>query len=271
MKLKLFKNSVRLTLLFILVPLAASVHAADLSIFHAEPPESSSRTFDHSEWSDILSKYISELNGLNYFRYGQVTEDDFERLEDYIEDLESVAVTELDADQQFAYWVNLYNALTVWVILEHYPVDSIRDISFSLLTRGPWKEEFVSVQDVDLTLDNIEHDILRPVYEDNRIHYAVNCASIGCPNLQNVAFTAENLEEQLEKAAREYVNHPRGARIEDDELIVSSIYDWYREDFGDSEIGVIEHLLEYASGELAEELQEFDEIDDYEYDWRLNE
>jgi len=271
MKLKLFKNSVRLALLFILLSLAASVHAADLSIFHAEPPESSSRTLDHSEWTDILSNYTSQRDGLNYFRYGQVTEDDFERLEDYIEDLESVAVTELDADQQFAYWVNLYNALTVWVILEHYPVDTIRDISFSLLTRGPWKEEFVSVQDVELTLDNIEHDILRPVYEDNRIHYAVNCASIGCPNLQNVAFTVENLEEQLEKAAREYINHPRGARIEDDELIVSSIYDWYQEDFGDSEIGVIEHLLEYASSELAEDLQDFDEIDDYEYDWRLNE
>ena len=221
MKLKLFKNSVRLTLLFILLPLAASVHAADLSIFHTEPPESSSRTLDHSEWTGILSNYISERDGLNYFRYGQVTEEDFERIEDYIEDLESVAVTELDAGQQFAYWANLYNALTVWVILEHYPVDTIRDISFGLLTRGPWKEEFVSVQDVDLTLDNIEHDILRPVYADNRIHYAVNCASIGCPNLQNVAFTAENLEEQLEKAAREYINHPRGARIEDDELIVS--------------------------------------------------
>ena len=127
-----------------------------------------------------------------------MSEEDLEILDDYLQMLESVQVTDLNPDEQFAYWINLYNALTIWVILEHYPVESIQDISYGLLTRGPWKENLATVEGVDLSLDDIEHEILRPVFQDNRIHYAVNCASIGCPNLQSTAFTSNNLEDLLE-------------------------------------------------------------------------
>ncbi len=264
-------QSVKTIILFILVSLSLPAVSADLEKFHARAPETSTVAVDHGVWTELLGRYIDTRDGLNYFRYGAVTDEDQEILEDYLDALQTVRVTVLDADSQFAYWVNLYNALTVWVILEHYPIESIRDISYGILTRGPWKEELVTVEDVELSLDNIEHDILRPVFADNRIHYAVNCASIGCPNLQDLAFTADNLESLLEIAASQYINHPRGVRIDDGELIVSSIYDWYQEDFGDDESEVIEHLIEYASDDLQANLSEFEEFDDYEYDWALNE
>ena len=245
--------------------------SGDLSIFHEAAPESGSGIVDHATWSDLLSKYIDEREGLNYFRYGDISEADAEILDDYLEILQSIKVTDLDSDEQYAYWINLYNALTVWVILEHYPIKSIRDISYGLLIKGPWKEKLATVEEVELSLDDIEHEILRPVFRDNRIHYAVNCASIGCPNLQLTAFTSVNIEDLLERAAVQYINHPRGVRIEDGDLIVSSIYDWYEEDFGGAEEDVIEHLLDYASDALAQQLSGFDGIDDYEYDWALNE
>ena len=264
-------RTIKFSVFFFLISFNIPAFSADLSIFHEAAPEPGTGIVDHSTWSTLLSTYIDERNGLNYFRYKEVSEADYEILDDYLEMLQSIEVTGLGSDERFAYWINLYNALTVWVILEHYPVESIRDISYGLLTRGPWKEKLVSVEGVDLSLDDIEHEILRPVFQDNRIHYAVNCASIGCPNLQSTAFTSNNLEDLLEQSANQYINHPRGARIEDGELIVSSIYDWYDEDFGGSEEEVIEHLLDYASEALEERLSDFDGIDDYEYDWALNE
>ncbi len=264
-------KAIKISVFLILFSLGIPAFSGDLSIFHETAPESGSGIIDHTKWSDLLSNYIDDREGLNYFRYGDVNEEDLYILEDYLEMLQSVRVTKLDSDEQFAYWINLYNALTIWVILEHYPVESIREISYGLLTKGPWKENLATVEGVDLSLDDIEHEILRPVFQDSRIHYAVNCASIGCPNLQSTAFTSNNLEDLLEHSAEQYINHPRGARIEDGELIVSSIYDWYEEDFGGSQESVIEHLLEYASRTLERQLDGFDEIDDYEYDWALNE
>ncbi len=228
-------------------------------------------TIDHSSWNRLLSIYIEEKQGLNYFRYSSVSPADREELASYLDRLQSVIVTQLNQRQQYAYWINLYNALTIKVILDHYPVKSIRKISYSLLVRGPWKKNLVTVEGMKLSLDDIEHEILRPVFRDNRIHYAVNCASIGCPNLQATAFTADNIESLLDDAARQYINHPRGVTIHGDQLIVSSIFDWYVEDFGGSDREIIKHLIQYAEPGLARELATFRKISDYEYDWRLNE
>ncbi len=121
-----------------------------------------------------------------------------------------------------------------------------------------------------LTLNDIEHRILRPVWRDPRIHYAVNCASLGCPNLQPVPFAPDTLDAQLDAAARAYVNHPRGVRRQGDDLVVSSIYHWFREDFGDSEQGVISHLLRFAAPQLAARLRRHRGGLEHDYDWTLN-
>ena len=151
-------------------------------------------------------------------------------------------------------------------------VKSIRDIDISpgLFSDGPWGKKLVSVEGEDISLDDIEHRILRPVWKDPRVHYGVNCASIGCPNLQPEAFTAENSDELLDKGAREFVNSPRGARIENGKLTVSSIYVWFKSDFGGTDAGVIDHLKKYAQPGLRTQLEKIDRISDNQYDWTLN-
>lgn len=129
----------------------------------------------------------------------------------------------------------------------------------------------LTIQGQKISLDDIEHRILRPLWKDNRVHYAVNCASMGCPNLQLEAYTPENMEALLEKGAREYVNQPRGVQPEGDRLLLSSIYDWFQTDFGDSEESVSGHLQRYANPELATRLKEFGGKISYDYDWRINE
>jgi hypothetical protein len=111
---------------------------------------------------------------------------------------------------------------------------------------------------------------LRPIFADPRIHYAVNCASIGCPDLAREAYGRDTTEAMLDAAARAFVNHPRGARIERGRLRVSSIYDWFKADFGGSDAAVILHLGSYAAPDLAEALRGIRKIDDHGYDWSLN-
>jgi len=179
--------------------------------------------------------------------------------------------------EAYAFWANLYNALTLKVILDNYPVRSIRDIRstgvpFDLRQFiGPWRTRLITVEGRRMSLDDIEHETMRPTFRDPRVHYAVNCASIGCPNLWPRAWRAETLEAALDDAARAFVNHPRGAAFRaDGGLRVSSIYAWFRDDFGGSEAGIIAHLRQYASGELAQRLARTARIAEDAYDWALN-
>jgi hypothetical protein len=149
-------------------------------------------------------------------------------------------------------------------------VGSIRDIRLSgLLTAGPWRKKVLKVEEIELSLDDIEHGILRPLWRDPRMHYAVNCASIGCPNLARTAYAGARLEQMLEAAARDYVNSPRGATVANGVATLSRIYSWYVDDFGGREAGMIEHLRLYASPALTLALAAVKRID-YQYDWRLN-
>jgi len=227
----------------------------------------------HGAWGTFLERYVrTGEDGTTRVAYGAVTPEDRMALDKYISMLESVPVRTLPRREQLPYWVNLYNALTVRVVLEHYPVESIRDIDISpgFFADGPWGRKLATVEGEQVSLDDIEHRILRPIWRDPRIHYAVNCASVGCPDLQKRAMTAANAEQFLEDGARTFINHPRGARIEDGKLYVSSIYDWFEEDFGGDDAGVIAHLKRYAEGDLAAGLQDITRIAGDAYDWRLN-
>jgi hypothetical protein len=234
----------------------------------------STRTIDHSRWASFLDEYLvtGHPSGVSRVRYDKVSSTDADSLDAYVERLQRVSVSRLNRDEQFAFWVNLYNAYTVKLILDYYPVDSIRDIDLSgLFTRGPWDKELMEVEGEELSLNDIEHRILRPIWQDPRIHYVVNCASIGCPNLPPEPLTASNLEDVLESAADEYINHPRGASVDGGVLYLSSIYDWYEEDFEGSLKGVKDHLLVYADPALARGIRNHDGRVRYRYDWALNE
>ena len=235
-----------------------------------ENPDSSV-SVDHSDWDQFLKTYVEARNSINFVNYSQVSSDDARILSGYIESLIRIKVSRLNRLEQFAYWVNLYNALTVQVILTHYPVSSIMDISYDLLSRGPWSEPLIIVEGFELSLDDIEHQILRPVFKDNRIHYAVNCASVSCPNLQTDAFTHDNIESLLDRGAKQYINHSRGVNIVNNKVMLSSIYDWYASDFGDGEAEILDHIARFADDDLRLELEGKEEIDEYFYDWTLNE
>ena len=121
-----------------------------------------------------------------------------------------------------------------------------------------------------VSLDDIEHRILRPIWQDNRLHYALNCASLGCPNLAPMAYTSASMEQLLEQGARAYINHPRGASCQDGTCTLASIYVWFQEDFGGDSVGVRYHLLRYANDLLAAQLQAYRGTFKHDYDWHLN-
>ena len=238
--------------------------------------ESNAASIDHGAWQDILDGYVRpDADGVNLFAYAGLAANsaDAAKLASYLGDLEAIDPRDYSRAEQMAYWINFYNALTVKVVLDEYPVDSIKDIHEGVVPlTGPWGDVHANVAGEDLTLDDIEHGILRPIWREKRIHYAVNCAAYTCPHLIETAFTADNTESLLEAGAHAYVNSPRGVDVVDEDfMVLSSIYQWYPEDFGGTEEAVIEHLVEYADDELAAFLKGFEGAIDYDYDWTLNE
>lgn len=231
-------------------------------------------TVDHSPWKQILSRYIrTTADGVNLFAYAAVTAADRKGLKDYLASLEATKVQALPREEQMAFWINLYNAKTIDIVLDHYPVKSIRDISLGggLFTTGPWKKQVMTVESQSLSLDNVEHDILRKQWKDPRVHYAVNCASFSCPNLSDKPFTGKDLDAMLDAGAKAYINHPRGLTFRGERLVLSQIFEWYRKDFGSTDAEVIAHLSRYASPELKARLAGVRSIASYGYDWSLNE
>ena len=234
---------------------------------------SNTTPINHSTWNKLLKKYVQQdKNGLNRFAYSKVSVADKAALNAYLEQLSQIEITDRARSVQLAYWINLYNALTVKVILDNYPVKSIRDIDTSgLFANGPWGAELITIEGEDLSLDDIEHAILRPIWKDPRIHYAVNCASIGCPNLHKGSFSAKNTNKLLDKLARDYINSPRGMSVENDEITVSKIYKWFTYDFGNSESAVLNHLARYADPKRKAAIQQIGNISQTTYNWALNE
>ena len=234
--------------------------------------ETAASGLDHGPWRRFLGAHLVRgEDGIARVRYGDVGAGDRRLLRDYLALLAATPITRRSRSEQFAYWINLYNALTVELILEHYPVSSPRDIGGSLFRPGPWGEDIVEVEGRALSLDDIEHGILRPIWRDARIHYALNCASLGCPDLAARPYERRDLDNRLDAAAADYVNHPRGAAVDaDGRLVVSSIFDWYEEDFGGDDAGVIAHLRRHARPPLAAALARIGAIHDDRYDWSLN-
>lgn len=232
--------------------------------------QSISKTDMNAFYSDFLSTYVTERNGINFVAYGNVTEAHHAQLKAYITSLEQTGDEGLNDDEIKAYWFNVYNAKTIDVILDNYPLKSIR--SLGALNRGPWDKKVLNVKGKgEMSLNDVEHGTLRKMYKEPRIHYAVNCASYGCPNLKSTVWTAATLEADLEAAAVAYINHPRGVRVENGKVIASKIFDWYKVDFGGNQAGMLEHFRQYAKGDLASQLSGATKVSKFEYNWDLNE
>lgn len=227
----------------------------------------------------LLARYVvPHEDGVTRVRYAawRASADDRAALAAWIAAAAGATPSRLPRAEAFAHWANLYNALTLKEVIDHYPVRSIRDIGSRGVPFdpkgwfGPWRTRLVTVEGRRLSLDDIEHGIMRPTFRDPRVHYAVNCASIGCPNLHPVAWRAAGLARDLDDAAAAFVNHPRGVTVlGDGGLRVSSIYTWFAEDFGGAE-GTVAHLRRHAAPPLAARLGPAARIAGDAYDWALN-
>lgn len=227
---------------------------------------------DYTAFDAFLATYHTDTaNGMARVRYADVTAPDKAALLTFLDQMQQVDPSTLVRDQQLAYWINLYNAQTIRVILDHYPVDSIRDIGDGLLGLGPWSYADLKVNGTALSLNDIEHGIVRPVFDDPRIHYALNCAAAGCPNLAARAWRAEGLNAALDAAERAYVNDPRGVSIDaNGSVTISKIFGWFREDFGGTEAAALARIKSKAAPDLRAALDARNRIDGYAYDWSLN-
>ncbi|CAM3677259.1 DUF547 domain-containing protein [Litorimonas haliclonae] len=242
----------------------AATSVGSTSSENANEAESATLVQLNEPYNAFLRTYVKPTDGVNLVAYDDVTDTDAAALETYIENLANIETSEFSDAELMAYWFNLYNAVTLDLILDNYPVESIKDI------QDPWSQKLVNVRGATMTLDEIEHETLRENYDEPRIHFAVNCASIGCPNLKTTAWEAETLEADLQQAAKDYISSPRGIMVNNGEIRASKIFDWYEEDFGENDEEVLTYLSQFASGEKKTAMQNANEISDYEYDWSLN-
>jgi hypothetical protein len=203
---------------------------------------------------DLLS-YLKQLEGLNKAEYQKFTK-----------------------DQKLAFWINAYNAYTLKLIIDHYPIISIKDIkpkgflgSFST----PWKIEFIQLLGKKMTLDNIEHDVIRSKYNEARIHFAVNCASIGCPSLMKTPFVADKMDQQLDAAANNFLTNTEKNKIDpaNKTIYLSKIFKWYGDDFKEKYKSDLNYIALIISSDPEIQKQMMNnkyKVKYLDYDWKLN-
>lgn len=223
------------------------------------------------DYADVLARGLSAgADGVTLFDYAAAKDNgDHAVIKAFIADQTALTPSTFTDAEATAYWANLYNAVTLDVVLDDYPIKSIR--SLGPFSTGPWKRDVVTVEGQTLSLDNIEHDILRVNYASPYIHYMVNCASIGCPNLRDELWTADTLEADWDAAAADYINSDRGVMIrKDGRISVSKIYKWFSDDFGDDDDDLRAHLAKHARGERLSALESGNKFKGSQYNWDVN-
>ena len=169
-----------------------------------------------------------------------------------------------------AYWINAYNAYTIRLILDHYPVQSIKDIGSKIqipFVTTPWAAKFFTIGGNKMSLDEIEHGTLRKKYNDPRIHFALVCASISCPRLRNEAYTAAQLDRQLDEQGRDFLNNPTKNKIAKDATQLSKYFDWYKGDWNQGDQSVVKWVDKYSTTKIDNSTK----ISFLDYNWKLNE
>ena len=238
--------------------------AAMLSII--APQAWAATKVDNRPYAELLAKHT---------RDGLVDYESFKtehpKLKEYLAYLAGINPDELSREDAFAYYINLYNAATIDLILKNYPgIDSIKDIGGFF--GNPWKIEFITLKGKKVHLDHVEHEILRPTYRDPRLHFAVNCASLGCPLLHANPFEGETLDATLDELTRQNMADPAHTRLEGDNLYVSKVFGWFGEDWG-GEKDKIAFVRKYSSPKQAAEIDQLGDSFNLKYshwDWTLN-
>ena len=210
----------------------------------------------HDIWDSELKKYVDEEGNVNY----RLWKKNSKLLETYLINLENnPPINQWTKNDSLAYFINAYNAVTVKLILDNYPLRSIKDLII------PWWLKRFKLNSEKITLNFIEHKILRKM-DDPRIHFAINCASRSCPKLQNIAYYSHKLENQLNAAASEFINDQTKNKINANHLMLSKIFSWFKDDFG-NRIQLLKFVNKYSKIKILENAR----IEYLNYDWNLNE
>ena len=220
------------------------------------------KSLDHSDWTGLLSKFVTLDGHVNY--RGMVKSKS--RLDQYLNYLsENPPASDWTKNEKLAYWINAYNAFTVKLIVDNHPLESIKDISDGLpMIDSPWDIKFFKIGGVDFDLNTIEHEILRKQFDEPRIHFAINCASISCPKLRHEAYLTKYLEFQLEDQAKAFINDKTKNQINNSETKLSGIFNWFKGDFTKKE------SLHSFLNKYNKEIKEENSISFLEYNWALN-
>ncbi|UII29510.1 DUF547 domain-containing protein [Fulvivirga maritima] len=234
---------------------------------NASERETSKVAPSHDMWDTLVKKHVDDQGWVDY--KGFIS--DKALLEEYLNLLSNHAPDKAkwSREEQLAYWINAYNAFTVKLIVDNYPVKSIKDLKPTLNIPGVntvWHKQFFTIGGVASSLDEIEHDILRKQFDEPRIHFAINCASYSCPPLRNEAYKASLIDEQLQAQAEWFINDEKRNLIAENHIRISSIFSWFSGDFtkkGD----LIDYLNQYSKVKISKDA----EIKYLEYDWQLNE
>jgi len=230
------------------------------------PIKLQAESMDHKAWDTLLKKHVNDDGWVDYKGFQR----DSTALNAYLEQLSNNSPQETwTRQEQLAYWINAYNAYTVKLILDYYPVSSIRDIGskiFIPFISSPWDIKFIKIGGKKYDLNNIEHSIIRKEFDEPRIHFAVVCAAYSCPKLRNEAYIPEILDQQLDDAARNFINNPENNIIHMNEVQLSKLFSWYKGDFTKSG-----DLLDFISKYSDIKPQPNAKINYLDYDWSLNE
>jgi hypothetical protein len=220
---------------------------------------------DHSLFGELLKNHVK--NGVVDYRGFKK---DIHRLDQYLDLLGSIDPQDLDRQEQFAFYINAYNAATIRLIIEKFPdIESIWDLGGRVFN-NPFRKKFIQLGNQTVSLDHIENDILRPRFGDPRVHFAINCASKSCPPLQSTPYSRETLENQLDAVTRAFINDTRFNHLKGNVLHVSRIFKWFQKDFDNDPY---EFIFKYAMGDLKKRLvsqKENIRIKYLDYDWSLN-
>lgn len=214
------------------------------------------KKLSHDSWNELLEKYVTANGKVNY----SGLKADKAKLQSYLDLLAANPVQSAwTRNEKMAYWINAYNAFTIKLIVDHYPVSSITKIEGG----KPWDKKWIKLGDKTYSLNQIENEILRPQFSDPRIHFAVNCAAKSCPPLLNRAWTADNLEQNFETQTVKFVNNPQFNVLTEKKIQLSKIFEWYAGDFGD----IVSFLNKYSKLKINANAK----VTYIEYDWALNE
>lgn len=228
-------------------------------------PSSNAKPIPHDVWNGLLKKYV-DANGL--VNYADLKAKDAKTLDQYL-DLVSKNAPGADwsKDEKLAYWINAYNAFTIKQIVDKYPTESIISNQLQLVSgSGPFNKKYFKIGGKDMSLNNIEQDIIRKEFKEPRIHFALVCAAVSCPTLRNEAYTAAKLDQQLTDQAREFLNNPKKNAIAKDKVSISKIFDWYKDDFGKSDENVIKFINQYSQTDADPKAS----VSYQKYNWDLN-